>query len=184
MEDNNLAVFKACNQQVMYKQILDEGTVIDLKKHLITCSYQGNYTNMALRSRLDSEALTNELLFQIESAIKITLGSYFTTVEVGNVRFYKQDFGATKPHTDICTDGKSNYTLLIYLSDDFEKGKLRLKCKRTENEIKHEHHNKKHMVFTFFPKIGYGVLFNKDIVHYAEEVYGRKEIMLVDMYIK
>ena len=75
--------------------------------------------------------------------------------------------------------------MLIYLSDDFEGGGLELKCKRTQAEINSqvEYKNKKHIKFSITPKAGYGLAFDKNILHWASEVYGCKKSMLVDLYI-
>lgn len=185
MEDQSNSIFTKREQQVFYKQILDQYTLDELMTELDTNKFKPNHTSLAKRYRLEQDKISLELLNTIKKNIKITLSNYFNDFEIGYIRFYKQEFGETKKHTDVSLDGKSNYTLLIYLSDDFEGGGLELKCKRTQEEIDNnpEYKDKKHIKFTITPKSGYGLVFDKSILHWAPEVYGCKTSMLVDLYV-
>jgi hypothetical protein len=79
-------------------------------------------------------------------------------------------------------DGLCNYTLIIYLTDDFDDGALSIKMKRTKEELKIDP-NMKHKVFTIKPIVGYGVIFNKELLHWASEVYmGSKNICIIHLY--
>jgi hypothetical protein len=67
------------------------------------------------------------------------------------------------------------------LTDDFDDGKLSIKMKRTEEELQGS--DKLHKVFTIMPIVGYGVIFNKDLLHWASEVYtGSKNICIIHLY--
>lgn len=185
MEDQSNSIFVKRDQQVFYKQVLDQYTLDDLIKELDSLQFTPNHTNLAKRYRLEEDQISLELLKNIKRNIKITLSNYFNDFEIGYIRFYRQEFGETKKHVDVSNDGKSNYTLLIYLSDDFEGGGLELKCKRTQEEIDNcpDYKDKRHIKFSITPKTGYGLIFDKNILHWASEVYGCKKSMLVDLYV-
>lgn len=100
------------------------------------------------------------MIASIKANIIVGLSGYFTDIEIGHIRFYRQEFGSTKKHVDVSIDGKSNYTLLVYLSDDFEGGGLELKHRRTQQEIDSEpnYKDKKHAHYVINPREGYGII--------------------------
>ena len=116
----------------------------------------------------------------------MVLSDYFPDLRLDpNARFYSHQFGSVKPHKDGNHDGLCNYTLLIYLSDEFEGGKLSIKMKRSMEEMREAEPDKKHKVFTFNPMMGYGVVFSKDLLHWADELFeGEKNILLIHLYSK
>jgi hypothetical protein len=123
----------------------------------------------------------------------IVLRDYFPDLEINsNARFYSHKYGKVRPHKDGNHDNICNYTLLLYLNDDFKDGKLSIKMKRRLEEIDDE---KKHKVFTLKPIKGYGVIFNKDcftrsafradLLHWAEEIWeGNKDFLLIHLFSK
>lgn len=185
MEDQLNSVFAKRKQQIFYKQILDQYLLEDINTEIDKLHFKTQDTNLAKRYRLEQTEISAELLKNIKENIKVTLSDYFNEMEIGYIRFYRQEFGETKKHIDVSIDGKSNYTLLIYLSDDFEGGGLELKCKRTQEEIDNcpDYKDKKHIKFSITPKNGHGLVFDKNILHWASEVYGCKKSMLVDLYV-
>ena len=77
------------------------------------------------------EELTNRLF--------IVLRDYFPDIKVDyNARFYNHQYGIVKPHIDKSHDGISNYTLLLYLTENFNDGKLYVKIKRTEQDLAYQ----------------------------------------------
>lgn len=185
MEDIENNIFVKRDEFLLYKSIMDQYTLDNLKTELVSMNnhYSSTFGSLAFRDKLDESYISSELLNDIKKCIMVTLSGYFYYIQINNIRFYKQTYGNTKPHYDSALDGVSNYTLLIYLTDDFEGGELVLKCKMTEEEMNANEY-KKYIQYTFKPKIGYGILFDKRIFHWANEVYGTKSIMLVDILIK
>jgi hypothetical protein len=184
MEDIDNCVFIKRDQQIFYKQILNTYILNELKKELHSeqNNFKNNDTNLATRKKLIDNCINSNILDEIKETIQTVLKNYFQKLEINDIRFYKQTYGETKKHIDKSLDGKSNYTLLVYLSDDFEGGELILKCKRTDEEMEASEKDKKHLQFTIKPKQGYGIIFDKNIPHWSPEVYGCKELMLVDLY--
>ncbi len=91
--------------------------------------------------------------------------------------------GNTRPHKDGNHDGVSNYTILLYLTDDFDDGKLSIKLKRSDAERLADEPHKYHKVFTIIPKKGYGVIFNKRLTHWANDIYeGHKNFIIIHVY--
>jgi hypothetical protein len=92
------------------------------------------------------------------------------------MRIYYSDFGEVKPHKDVTIKDNYNYTLLIYLSDNFDGGKITVKVPIEEI--------KKHYYVTPEPRKCYGILFPKDCIHYTDELYtGGKYILLLDCQV-
>ena len=106
---------------------------------------------------------------------------------MGDLRFYESEFGGIKPHLDInsssdCAQKPHAYTLLIYLTDEFEGGELFVKCKRTEHDAEPQRDPEKlHRVYTFEPRVGYGILFSKSYLHWANVGFGCKRILVTDV---
>lgn len=173
--DPQLAVFDSTSPDfILYKQILDEDTVKDIREALRQheSHYVSNDSSLVTRRRMESSHMDNSILDCIIARVQTTLYNYWHTVNIGTIRFYKQEFGETKPHRDVSTDGRSNYTLLIYLTDDFDGGRLRLRRVECQGSIE------------IRPIAGFGVLFSKDKMHRATELYGTKELILIDLEVR
>lgn len=181
-------VVKNCygsGDKFVYKQLLQPDECDQLNNHLTNMINRGLFTHnigqIATGSRLYVDFDLKENKYICDRLIT-TLDTYFTDLQIDpNARLYNQRFGEIKPHFDKNHDGVSNYTCLIYLTDDFTHGKLSVKVKRSKEEI--EESNKHHKVFTLEPRVGYGVIFSKDWLHWAEEVYdGSKNFLLIHLY--
>lgn len=175
-------------QELLYKRVLDISTVQRTLREVEI----GNSTRIdagflaCSRLRTEEGALSEELREEIRGQIRSSIGAYFGGfVELGDLRVWRQDFGEVKPHLDVCSSaacaGLSHvHTLLIYLTDDFEGGELSVKCPRRSNDLDPEP-EKRHRVFRFEPRIGFGILFSKRFLHWADMVCGCKQILLCDV---
>ena len=167
---------------VIYKQILLEDEVLELNTYLMDRTHNQQISTLATGSRLycdidlDSHIITDRLF--------IVLRDYFPDMKLDkNAKFYNHQYGAIKPHYDVNHDGVSTHTLLIYLTDDFEGGRLIIKTKRSDDErLLSSQPNHYHKVFTITPKIGYGVIFKKNHLHWADDCIGNKNFLLIHMY--
>lgn len=167
---------------IIYKQILSEDEVLELNTYLMDRTHKQQISSLATGSRLycdivlDSHIITDRLF--------IVLRDYFPDMKLDkNARFYNHQYGAIKPHYDVNHDGVSTHTLLIYLTDDFEGGRLTIKTKRPDEErLLSSQPNHYHKVFTITPKIGYGVIFKKNNLHWADDCIGNKNFLLIHMY--
>lgn len=167
---------------VIYKQILLEDEVLELNTYLIDQSHNQQISTLATGSRLYCDIdLTSHM---VTDRLFIVLNDYFPDMKLDkNARFYNHQYGAIKPHYDVNHDGVSTHTLLIYLTDDFEGGRLTIKTKRPDEErILSSQPNHYHKVFTITPKIGYGVIFKKNNLHWADDCIGDKNFLLIHMY--
>lgn len=181
MEDVSTLGFRNRSDLIFYKQILDTSQVKDLLKYLATCRYKFQDTRLASRMKITEGEMEEGALKYVRESILTTLSGYFTDLKINYIRIYRHECGETKRHRDISLDGKSNFTVLIYLTDDFEGGKLTLRTRKDENEIKATDPEKKYFHFTLEPKVGYGIVFPKHLEHWAAELVGKKEIILVDL---
>lgn len=178
---------------IIYKQILLEDEVLELNTYLMDRTHK-QISNLATGSRLYCDINLNS--HTITDRLFIVLRDYFPDMKLDkNARFYNHQYGAIKPHYDVNHDGVSTHTLLIYLTDDFEGGRLIIKTKRPDEErliIKTKHPDEErllssqpnhyHKVFTITPKIGYGVIFKKNNLHWADDCIGDKNFLLIHMY--
>ncbi len=122
--------------------------------------------------------LPSELSDKVISEVNTVLSNYFNNFHIyyDNMRIYYSDFGEVKPHKDVTIKDNYNYTLLIYLSDNFDGGKITVKVPIEEI--------KKHYYVTPEPRKCYGILFPKDCIHYTDELYtGGKYILLLDCQV-
>lgn len=160
------------SDHVFYKQVLDLDTVNEiLSANLLFDANLSGGISTGYREYAD----LNIEDFELKSKLEIVLRDYFPDIEFENYcRYYNHVYGAVKPHTDSL--GPAQYTLLIYLSDDFEEGELSVKIKRSELDTYPE---LKHKVFKFEPRKGYGIVFRKEFLHWAEEVTAEKKFLLV-----
>ena len=187
MEDEVHAVFKSEPNQVVYKQILTYFEAIELNELFLNSNsyWQDGAIKIStgLRPYIDVNLEDKDVKLVYDRLI-IVLKDYFPDIKVStDARFYNHQFGGTKPHKDGNRDGVSNYTLLLYLTDNFDDGKLSIKTKRSEEERLECNSDKFHKIFTITPKIGYGVIFNKNLTHWAADVLeGNKNFLLIHLY--
>ncbi len=165
-------------ENILYKQILSD----DLTNELLHFFKSKNIISMngsnLFPQRKQLRDINEELCNKIISEVNTTLSNYFNSFEIdnNNIRIYYSDFGIVQPHKDVTIKDKYNNTLLIYLSDDFDGGKITVKVPIEEI--------KKHYYVTPEPRKCYGILFPKDCIHYTDELYtGGKYILLLDCKI-
>lgn len=184
MEDQQNAVFHS--EGLFYKQLLpiDIAENLENKFNQIEQGWQDGAKGIArgLRRFLD---LSLDDFPEMKKLISIALKDYFPDLELSNwIRYYQHKCGDVKPHTDGSKDS-AQYTLLLYLNDDFEGGQLNIKIPRSENEINTDQPQMKHKRFVFIPRIGFGVIFSKSMLHWAEEVIdGNKNFLLLEIRSK
>lgn len=160
--------------QLFYKQILSNNESDILNNHLNTLIdnnlvQKNTNTTLASGSRYHADIRLKDDFPHVYDCIFNVLGNDFINLSIDpNGRLYSHLYGGIKKHTDVSHDGKSDYTMLIYLTDDFEGGNLSI-----------ESNNK---VFSFMPKKGYGIIFNKKLVHWASDViHGSKNFLIVHL---
>jgi hypothetical protein len=188
MEDPINGVFYKEPNQVIYKQLLTMEETDDLNSLLTNraanLSQDGAlHLCTGFRKFIDIDLNDSSMSF-ITDRLRTTLFDYFSDLEIcKDARFYSHEFGRTKPHKDGNHDGVSNYTLLLYLTDEFDDGKLSIKMKRSDEEKRLVDSNMHHKVFKIIPRKGYGVIFDKNLMHWADEVYeGCKNFLLIHLY--
>lgn len=98
--------------------------------------------------------------------IESTLENRFTICSI--VRIYVHEYGTIKPHFDRSSFNCADTTLLIYLNEGFEGGTLFLQ-------------EPSGTVVSFIPKTGYGILFPKSTLHWTDELYSKKIVLLMDL---
>jgi hypothetical protein len=138
MENNIYGIFRSEAKQVVYKQLLNIDDVKNLNDHLIkmidsdlVSTNIGTSLVSGKRVHIDVD-LKSQYYKDLCINLKVTLRNYFPDLRLDpNARLYSQSYGSIKPHIDKNHDGMSNYTLLLYLTDDFDDGKLSIKMKRT-----------------------------------------------------
>lgn len=185
MEDQLNNVFKKEEKQILYKQILPDTECDEINSYL-ECNdlYKTHIgTSLVTGHRVFIDINLKELPYAfISDRLLATLSNYCDLEIDPNARLYSHVYGGIKPHTDKSRDGFSTHTLLIYLTDNFDDGKLSIKTKRSVEEKLEYENNKHHKVFTFVPKKGYGILFDKNLLHWASEVYtGSKNFLLISL---
>ena len=192
MEDSIHGVFKKEDKQVIYKQIISDIEADELNNILLKLDNNiwldgAMHISTGSRPYLELDLFSShENLKEIYNRLPIILRDYFPDLQVNNdSRFYNHQYGSTKPHKDGMggRDGISNYTLLLYLTDNFNDGKLSIKLRRSIEEENEDQPDKHHKVFTIIPKKGYGVIFHKELLHWASEIVeGEKNFLLIHLF--
>src|SRR3972149_6160493 len=139
MEDPVNAIFNREPDQLFYKQLLDSNEASELNSQLLQTEtvWKNGAVIIANGHRPYIDVNLDEDLVEIKQRLYIVLRDYFPDMIVSpDARFYNHQYGGVKPHTDGNRDGISCYTLLLYLRDDFEGGRLSIKAKRSEEEKK------------------------------------------------
>ncbi len=167
-------------ENILYKQILSDELSNDLLQFFQSnCNklYSMSGSNL-FPQRKQLRNINSELSDRIIEEVYTTMSNYYNCFEIDyeNIRMYYSDFGIVKPHKDVTIKDKYNCTLLIYLSDEFDGGKITVKVPIEEIS--------KHYYVTPEPRNCYGILFPKDCIHYTDELYnGSKYILLLDCRI-
>lgn len=121
----------------------------------------------------------------VKDQLIVVLGNYLGYHDLcvsDDVRFYRHQFGEVKRHTDGTRDG-SQYSLLLYLSDDFEGGTLSVRVPRDPLDRQSFQPEMGHQVFSFLhPRPGWAVVFSKNLIHFADCVEtGSKDFLLIHL---
>ena len=167
MENPDLGIFYSDSNQIIYKQIFNVSEASELNEKYLKSNLWSDGAKViatGIRPFFDVNLEEEDI---ISERLQVVLRDYFPDLLLDRyARFYNHQLGEVKPHKDKCHDGVSNYTILIYLTDDFDDGKLHIKNKKTKYVIN--------------PKKGHGIIFNKDLLHWAGPVYeGTKNFLLI-----
>ena len=169
------------NNEVFYKQILNVDEIDDIEKQFEDgINTVNEFSSLATGIRNRYEINTPDF---IKERLSTVLFDYLGKITISPfMKLYKQQCGGIKPHRDKSLYGDYKYTCLIYISDDFGGGKLSLKVARPTEELQEVDPQLKHKVYKITPKKEYGIIFNKSILHYADDVVdGSKNILLIDI---
>lgn len=180
MMDSINGVFRS-QDKIIYKRFfsgLEADELNDLFNEITISSISSSLAT-GLREHID---INLDQQSMITERILVVLQDYFPDMCMDRYcRFYSHKYGGVKPHIDKSHDNQCNYTLLIYLTDDFDDGKLSIKTKRTDEDRERLEPNKFHHVFTITPIKGYGIIFDKSLLHWADEVIGNKNFLLIHL---
>jgi hypothetical protein len=126
-------------------------------------------------------------ILSLKQELEITMGQYYLKFvpNTDYIRIYHSNYGIVKPHQDVPTHPAFTHTCLIYLTDDFYGGVLSVKIPRTDQHIQnYGEPEKKNLTVTMEPRKSYGAIFQKDLIHFNDELLGGdKIILLVDCEI-
>lgn len=192
---------EVCN---IYNQVLCEElqekiiSFFNSVKDDLPCTGNGIFPDRRQLRMLPDE-LSDEIIREVER----TCSNYFTVFAPNrsNIRIYHSTYGQVKPHKDVgIADDRNDeapfqtlqrsvethlmingetytyedsHTILIYLSQ-FEGGELTIKVPRAEG---------KNFYVTPEPRAGHAVIFPKNCIHYTEELYGDKVLVILDATI-
>jgi hypothetical protein len=174
---------------VIYKQMISDdlrNNILEYfqqkESNLIPCKGSSDFP---LRKQI--REIPQNLASDLVKELSTTLSQYYIKFNpnINNIRLYLSNCGIVKPHVDVAVYPQDTHTCLIYITDDFEGGILSVKLPRTQNHI-HQfgESDKKHINITPEPRINYGVIFPKNVIHYTDMLTsGDKLILLIDCEI-
>jgi hypothetical protein len=175
MQDAAQVVFEAeCH--IIYKALLPQDLLLSVRSRLDTglCMEPTGTSAASIAQGLRYQrCLQLDDLPELEPVLRAALGGYFPDIKFADeVRLYRQICGGIRQHRDL-QRASATYTLLIYLSDDFDGGELYLKRPRSEGG---------HWEFKVTPRAGWGIVFPKSTLHWADAVLGNaKDLLLLDL---
>ncbi len=180
--------FVDTNSKIIYKSLISN----DLRENIL--SYYLNSSNLCsdngsvyFPKRRVLKDLPVEITNLLKKELEITTAQYYLKFvpNTDYIRIYHSNYGIVKPHKDIPSDPKFTHTCLIYLTDEFYGGVLSVKIPRSETHIEtHGEPEKKNLTITMEPRVSYGAIFQKDLIHFNDELLGGdKIILLVDCEI-
>lgn len=177
------------DDRVLYKQMISD----DLRNDILNY-FQSKESGLIpvkgsrefpLRKQI--REIPKELASELVKELSTTLSQYYIKFNpnINNIRLYLSNFGIVEPHRDIAVYPQDTHTCLIYITDDFEGGVLTVKLPRTLEHINcFGETEKKHIAITPEPRVNYGVIFPKNIIHYTDMLTsGNKLILLIDCEI-
>lgn len=147
----------------MYQQILDNYEV-DIIRAIISenAVFKNDQSNLAGGRRQISE-LNIDLFPGLKQNINRIYG-HFDVQPI--VRIYIHEYGYIKPHIDVSAFNICDKTMIIYLTQGHD-GELHL--------------NIDGKIISYSPKIGYAIAFDKSIVHWVNEFYSPRILMVIDL---
>ena len=126
--------------------------------------------------------LPDKYIQELKKELMITMDQYYLKFipNTDYIRIYQSNYGIVKPHKDVPTKPTDTHTCLIYLTDDFYGGVLSVKLPRTEIHFEeYGEIDKKHLTITMEPRVSYGIIFPKELVHFNDELLGGDKIILL-----
>jgi len=131
--------------------------------------------------RKQCREIPNDLSFEIIKQVSTTISGYYNINSIRDyIGIYSSNFGIILPYKDIPTYPDDNFTILIYLNDDFIGGNLFIKTPRTnEHTIEYGEPLKKYLNTTIEPRKCYGIIFQKNNTHYTNELLGPNKIIFL-----
>ncbi len=175
--------------QVIYKSMISKDLQEDILNYYRAKESTLEYVNGsgAFPLRRQIREIPDNLAQNLTHQLQVTMSQYYTIFVPNhkNIRIYQSNYGITKPHCDIAIYLKDTHTCLIYLTDDFNGGKLSVKLPREKDHIQnYGSPDLKHINITPEPRIMYGIIFPKNTIHYTNELLeGDKIILLIDCEI-
>jgi hypothetical protein len=174
---------------ILYKSVISNDLVESLleiyRKTENSLKYATSSNIFPIRKYFNE--IPNHLIDELMKELIITCNQYYNfTPNINNVRIYHSNYGTVKPHKDIPIYPGDTHTCLIYLTDNFYGGNLSIKEPRTIEDLElNGNLDKKHLLYTVEPRAGYGIIFDKNYIHYNDELLsGDKIILLVDFKIE
>jgi len=174
---------------VIYKEMISDDLRISIKEYFESkeSSLVPVKGSSLFPLRKSVREIPGELADELCKQLLITMQQYFIDFKPNknNIRLYLSNYGVVAPHKDKPVYPGDTHTLLIYITDDFDGGILSVKLPRSNLHLEeYGDKEKKYIVITPEPRINYGVLFPKNIIHYTNElINGNKLILLIDCEI-
>lgn len=175
---------------VIYKQMISDDLKNDIlnyfqlkESNLVPCKGSSDFP---LRKQI--REIPNNLALQLVKELSITMSQYYIKFNpnINNIRLYLSNYGIVKPHVDVAVYPNDTHTCLIYITDNFEGGVLSIKLPRTQEHInEYGDKDKLHINITPEPRVNYGIIFPKNVIHYTDMLTsGDKLILLIDCEIE
>ncbi len=173
--------------KLLYKSIISD----DLRQDILNFYLESNNLtsdngSVYFPKRYVLRHLPQEQIQALKQEIEITISQYYFKFvpNTDYIRIYHSNYGIVKPHKDIPTDPKFTHSCLIYLTDDFYGGVLSVKIPLAalgclSKSQTHENPEKKNLTVTMEPRVCYGAIFQKDLIHFNDELLGGDKIILL-----
>lgn len=180
--------FLNINSKIIYKSLISNDLREDILTYYLESSNLLSDNGSAFfPKRRVLKDLPIELVNKLKKELEITTSQYYLKFipNTNYIRIYHSNYGIVKPHQDVPSDPRFTHTCLIYLTDDFYGGVLSIKVPRTLTHIQaHGEPEKKNLTITMEPRECYGAIFQKNLIHFNDELLGGdKIILLVDCEI-
>lgn len=170
--------------QIIYKSLISNDLREDILNYYLSAPYlpSDNGSVYFPKRRVLINSLPTEYAQTLEKELIITMSQYYNKFipNTDYIRIYHSNYGTVKPHRDIPTNPTLTHTCLIYLTDDFYGGVLSVKVPRTQTHIEtYGEPEKRNLTVTMEPRVSYGAIFQKDLIHFNDELLGGDKIILL-----